>query len=210
MSNKAKLRVVGMPHSGTGYIAKLLQSMTWRVGHETMLENGICAWEYSYPDSIRKFKVRPFMRRYNNVQFDHLIYIVRDPRHCFTSNFNSLVAEIGHGKTTAMNHFGIPAAATTQAVVNWMIGWQRMILSQSPDVTIRVEDAPEALPDFFEQNGYQYGQPGNVPTNVNSRKQRLKKTWQVSYRKFTADEITGLHPEFQEVTEFYESIRHGM
>lgn len=150
-----KILVVGHPRTGTGYTAKLLQSWGLDVQHEKMGEDGISHWGMAVGgDNPVIFSELINNMTFNSVEWDTIIYCVRDPKASipsitYTENTNkkSLEYRIKWGgfkdrKVSLMN------------TISSILAWDKLIQKLEPSFIFNIEGDGQALFQFLIDRGF--------------------------------------------------------
>ncbi|WP_075093753.1 hypothetical protein [Planctomyces sp. SH-PL14] len=151
-------------------MARLLGTLGLDVGHEEMHEHGISSWMFAATTDGVPFSTDGTAR----AQFDfrHVIHVVRDPLRVISSTvFTELPNRKVFGYMRRFIALGSSGGRIEQACRSYL-GWNKLIESQSPDIRVQVEMAPDVLPEFLRKAGVEIV-PSAVrelpPTNYNSR-----------------------------------------
>lgn len=94
-----KILGVGHPRTGTGYTSKLLQNMGLDVGHETLMNDGLVAWQFIIPKAILNKDKLPWFNEkidHNNLKFETIIYNIRNPKTSIPSIINTEEGSLGY------------------------------------------------------------------------------------------------------------------
>jgi hypothetical protein len=155
--------IMGHPRSGTGYMAHLFQAFGYDVAHEVKMgTDGISSWLFGGCDNPR-WGPDPW-----NYDFINRIHVVRNP----IKVLSSVLACVEQGVQEIMAReagvdIEIPAP---RRVCEVYLRWHERILCRKPNMTIKVEDAPEALTAWLHREP----DPNKLPpTDFNNRKQKL-------------------------------------
>ena len=147
-----KILVVGHPRTGTGYTAKLLQSWGLDVQHERMGKDGISHWGMAVGgDNPVIFGEFIDNMTFNSVEWDTIIYCVRDPKDsipsiAYTENTNkeSFEYRMKWGEFNSKDNPIVDA-------INSIVSWDKLIQSLEPDFVFRIENQGKELFDFLKQ-----------------------------------------------------------
>lgn len=170
MKESKKFLVIGHPRSGTGYMSKLFISIGYDVQHERMGRHGTSCWSFA----IENDNWMPWFRsNRDNWDFDWVIHVVRNPVDVINSVY--FTEEYGGSAMFRSHHLNLPPLSENysvlERVVDSVLGWNELILSQNPDVTVRAETAQNQIRHFLQVNDIhsvvRYTDP--PPRNVNSR-----------------------------------------
>ena len=153
---------LGHPRSGTKYLASLLNAYGWNVGHEELRGMGIVAWQ------LASRRLRPSFSEITraDIRPGLIIHITRNPLDVIRSSART---EAGAWRTNRLREAGsfeIDKKRPYEANARAVLYWDQLIRDQGPDLTLRVETAPEELGKFLgasEVKGRDLGR-------VNSRK----------------------------------------
>ena len=177
---RAKLRVVGNPRCGSGYLAKLLRASGFEVGHERMMEDGIVSW-LCVVDDLNPPRWTESIR---NAEFDHTILYVRDPYNAVPS----IILENGMGRSFNFRRQHILRAknidiadfdtSIARAVAS-MLCWTDMAMDLDPDAVVQVEDGDAqvgrfiaSMPDLGGRS--RRSNPGELPKDINATSQQVR------------------------------------
>lgn len=192
-----------MMHSGTGYMARLMQAYGYAVGHEILLPSGISAWEYAHPHIVPKW-AQGKRRRF---EFDHMIYVVRDPLKTLRSLLSNQNWEEGRrNKDTFLSAVYFEGPDRLHQTVHLMRNWQLMILGQNPHLVLAAEKAPYKLSTYLTSKKLWVMKRQLPAKTVNTRKDLYEQ-----HRLYTLDELKNLLDAqywgmFKEHHDFYQSI----
>jgi hypothetical protein len=164
ISNQVEFCVVGHSRSGTGYMSALFGCMGYRIGHESVQHHGVSSWLWPV-----KSPIVPFGQPRANMEIRHLLQVVRDPWNVISSLITS----------EAMNqrvidfmrqHTYIDTTADQSAQAAYMvIGWNRLIQAQAPELVLQVERAAGLLSTWLPNHGYPIARRYKLPpTNYNT------------------------------------------
>ena len=133
---KKKFLIVGHPRSGTGFMAKLLQSFGYDVRHEAMGKDGISSWMFAVKD------YQPWTDKILNrkdFEFKYLIMNLRNPLDIVSSTYFTEEASLPFRK----KHLNIVGLNKLEIAVESVIKWYRLIEEQRPDLIIKVDQKPK-------------------------------------------------------------------
>ena len=177
------LLIIGHPRCGSGYSAKLASAVGLQVGHEKLLQDGICSWMFATDDDC-PWALNDGARTRRFKYFKNIVMHVRNPRSAIASimrdNEHS-TASYNFRKKHIFNHFNVDLDKYgdnfTRAVASYVY-WNKLVLLQNPSCVFRVEDEGEKLVSFLRANGV-IGELGVIeyPSNdVNANKKYQGKT----------------------------------
>jgi len=154
--------VTGVGRSGTKYMSELFTNLGYPIGHERMGEYGKSCWQTAaHPEVCCKF--------------NHIINVVRNPVHIVRSFFSYWPAKQKEMLVNFRKKFisiERESDILTQAV-QIFVGWNRLITSLNPDLTIKLENAHETIPKYLKENGYKIPDQITYPRkDVNSKPKR--------------------------------------
>ena len=152
------LLIIGHPRCGSGYSAKLCQAAGLQVGHEKLLEDGICSWMFATEDDC-PWALNEGARSRRLKYFENVAMHVRNPRTAVASimrdNEHS-AASYEFRKKHIFSAFNVNldefADNFTRAVASY-IYWNKLVLAQHPHIIFRVEDEGEKLVTFLQESG---------------------------------------------------------
>jgi hypothetical protein len=150
-----KILIVGHPRTGTGYTAKLLQSWGLDVQHERMGKDGISHWGMAVGgDNPVIFSQFIDNMTFNSVEWDTIIYCVRDPKTSipsivYTENTNKESFEY-RMKRGGFNSKDNPIVDA----INSIVSWDKLIQNLEPDFVFRIEHDHKPLFEFLKKEGY--------------------------------------------------------
>ena len=163
--------VLGCLRSGTGYMAALFQAFGYDVRHESVKgKDGACSWSL-VPDTCF---VSPEVRNFHRQQFafTYIVHVLRDPLKAVSSIYSKLDVEDWWSFATEY----VPIwgeKGSLEAVIQLVVGWNKLIKAMGPDVVIKVEEAPRRVASFLHSLRLR-GSRGIEgihlpPTNVNTK-----------------------------------------
>jgi len=126
--------ITGHPRSGTGYMAKLFQKNNIDIGHEQMGEQGISSWQFAVNSQVYPFEHDGLVR--SDYSFDQIIHVIRDPMACI----NSVAFTERPSEAFRMKYLVLYGNVFERAVLS-VIGWNKLVHSLAPSITIQVEKA---------------------------------------------------------------------
>jgi hypothetical protein len=180
-----KIIIIGHPRCGSGYMAELFSTFGCNVKHEEWGENGISSWLFAVdPQDLKKLKASyaPYgPTRPEKVNSKYIIHYVRDP-------FNAIPSIIGedsfmdsyiYRKRILQKKYGINLdeySAVDKATVSFLL-WNKMIEEQAPAITIRVENATEAVKAYLVKMGLGAKQVRQFPDKRNNSRPKINVDW---------------------------------
>lgn len=171
---KSKLILgVGHPRTGTGYTAKLLQSWGLDVGHEKMGEHGTVDWSLS-PGGKSLWQDVDF----NDWDWQHIIYCVRDPRMSIPSIVYTEDGSIEFRKKNGVKVSGNPIVNA----INSIYSWDQLISKLEPNLTFRIEDQEMILFNYLKESGSNITWD-NIAVGQ-KQNQRQHPTWEEMIREY--------------------------
>lgn len=172
--------ITGHPRCGTGYMAQLMHSFGFYVGHEKILEDGISSWLFAIEG------YQPWVEAVNrkDYAFDHVIVVVRNPVKALASitytenmiydplhqqyRLNQQSLEYRQQAIRLPEIHGIDTCV--QAAVQSYIKWYQLVLEQEYDLLVQVEEAPQQLFSWLDAVGYPVPEEITLPSpQTNSR-----------------------------------------
>jgi hypothetical protein len=163
-TNKVEFCVMGHSRSGTGYMSALFGCLGYQVGHEHVQKDGISSWLWAINSPIV-----PFGPPRANTGINHLFHVVRDPWNVVSSlvtsdRMNQRVIDF------MSQYIYIDKTADKSAQAAYMIiGWNRLIQAQTPELAFPVERAADVLPNWLTKHGYKIPQRYKLPpSNYNT------------------------------------------
>lgn len=148
MSTTKDILILGHPRSGTGYMAKLMQSFGMDVGHEKLGEHGISDWMFAVRSDDK-----PWGHKSNlDLEFRHIIHVIREPIAAINSiawTENLRKKSLNYRKRYVL----IPDKVNpVRTAVYSYLGWNQLIKSWHPDLTIKLEAHPIHLFNYLKQH----------------------------------------------------------
>jgi hypothetical protein len=158
ISNKVTFCVVGHSRSATGYMSALFSSYGYSIGHESVQNHGISSWLWAV-----KSPVVPFGQPRANLEIQHLLQVVRDPW--------AVVSSLVTGEKMDQRVVGfmrqyvyIDMTADPSAQAAYMvIGWNKLIQAQAPELVLQAEKAANSLMDWLPRRGYRISRRYKLP-----------------------------------------------
>ena len=158
--NPSKILVLGHPRGATGYITEVFKSMDIEVEHEDIGNAGTASWMFAVEDNNPYFL--PSYSLYANNRkdnyFEHLIHLVRDPFRSMASiavENRKAPPSYQYRRKHILRLCDIDldryANKLEQAIVSYLY-WHKIIHSQEPALTIRVERDLSRLLEFLSKN----------------------------------------------------------
>lgn len=147
---KVKILGLGHPRTGTGYTASILNSWGLDVGHETIKDDGIVAWQLAV--SKGPYPYIPEIE--TKVISDITIYNVRDPRTSIPSIVYTENNKTRSLKFRVESGGVIKSTNKVEMAINSILQWDKLITKRNPDFIYRIEDQDKDLFDFLESKGY--------------------------------------------------------
>jgi len=187
-----KILGVGHPRTGTGYTSKLLSSFGFSVGHETLQNDGIVAWQVML--SSKDFKngipwVYPKID-YDKINFETIIYNTRNPLNSIPSIVYTENPSLSDRKTIV--DFSEASNPVEMAIIS-ICTFDTLIKNKYKNlIQYRVEDEQEKLFNLLSKK-YEINPNYNLPpSSYNSRKNRIGKI-----------DYSVVRPKFQEMINNY-------
>ena len=139
---------IGHPRTGTGYTARLLRLWGLEVGHETMGEDGIVAWQLGDMKNPNPIFLEEGLN-YNSYEWLNVIYCVRDPRES--------LASIAYTETKTLEyrskHAGFRLVDNPlEMAIQSLLKWDEMCLKLRPGFIYRIEDQAKELFDELKEH----------------------------------------------------------
>ena len=141
-----KLRVVGHPRCGSGYISRVFRALRCNVGHERLETDGLCSWINAVEDCNPPFGAPVAFAS----DFAATLLYVRDPE----TAIPSIIVEDSNGLSFAFRRFhvfrelGIDIAEyrepAARAVASYL-AWTKIVERRKPLATLHVERLMEDL-----------------------------------------------------------------
>lgn len=176
-ADRRKLRIIGHPRCGSGYVAAVFVRLGLQLGHERLGADGLCSWINTVDDLNPPYKA-PTMPRGT---FLHTLSYVRDPvsaipsimiENCKGASFNFRRFHIARELGVDIAKYSDPIARAVASYVLWMeiVDLQKLLL------TLRVERMAEDIKsgiDVFRNSGMNIDSSlcasiANVPTDINA------------------------------------------
>ena len=163
--------ILGHPRCRTGYMARLFQRIGFKVGHETMDEDGISSWLFAVISSkeVRWGSFKPEMRS-RGLAFNHVVHVIRDP----VTSIASIVTESRASEEFRKQHVMIYEKSNPiERAVQSYVGWNKLISAQQPNLVVKLENAYPLVCDYMVKNRVAFNTGVRLPpTDFNSRKNR--------------------------------------
>lgn len=147
---KKQFLVLGHPRTGTGWMAKLLQSWGFDVGHEVMGEDGISHWGLAATKAETVIFTPSDLPdlSFNSFEWHNVVYCVRDPKDSIPSIiFTEDTEPASLEYRASYGDFRVSENDLVNAI-NSLLAWDKLITQIGPKMTIRIEDGAE---EFFKE-----------------------------------------------------------
>ena len=169
MAEEYKFLITGYGRSGTGYMAAWFGYMGYDIGHERFKKDGISAWQFAVPDAKCGAGAR------EGKTFKHVIHVVRNPWKVLRSNLYR--RNIKPTYNFCKKWGDIEREGELESEMRSVVIWNRLAAEQNPDLTVRVEDVPEKVPEWMKANGipvnYKVGPPNKEVNKCNTEMKPL-------------------------------------
>jgi|EndMetStandDraft_5_1072996.scaffolds.fasta_scaffold65284_3 hypothetical protein len=165
------LLITGCGHSGTLYIAKVLQLCGLKINHEADGEDGIVSWFMAAPS-----KSAPFGPGGKEFQFVHIFHQVRDPLKVIAS----ICKEPAKGWLYISRH--VPEITMDEPLLGraakYYYYWNRMA-EKKAQWTYRIEDIENVMDEMGRRLGIRLDKKAiqKVPKNTHSHRVKKSYTW---------------------------------
>lgn len=140
--------ITGVPRSGTGYMAKLMQALGYDIGHETIRPHGISSWLWA-ADS----PTVPCGAPRNRAQIGFTIQVVRHPWLVISSLVSTSLPSPAIEEYVSRFSY-LPYGSAFRQAVHLVVNWNKLIRSRSPDLVVKVEEAKTVLPEWLRKSGF--------------------------------------------------------
>lgn len=174
--------ITGHARSGTAYMANLFTKNGYEIGHERMKSDGISSWMFAVCAEQYPFTFDNSTRQ--QYSFKNIIHVIRNPIDAIASIVHTEYASEDF-RTKYVQMFG---NEYERAIMSY-IGWNKLIHSQCPDITVRLEDAARHFK--FED------------VEIANRREHPVMTFEQLKEKIT---LNGLEYELEKFVDYYYSI----
>lgn len=143
-----KYLITGHPRCGTGYMAKLMQKYGFDIKHEEMGKDGISSWIFTVKENQIWVDKTLNKKDYN---FENLVMVVRNP---FKAIPSIVYTETLDPRSIQLRAKYIKENGKMNAIefaINSYIKWNNLILDQSPDYIVKLEQANQQLSIFLDK-----------------------------------------------------------
>jgi len=130
--------ILAHPRSGTGYMSALFKANGFDVGHEVMGSHGTSNWQFAVKAKEYPFDIDGIKRQ--DVIFDRVYHVIRKP----IDAINSIAYTEQRSEEFRALYVPLIGNAFERAVLSYY-GWNKIIASQLPDYTIKLETAQKDL-----------------------------------------------------------------
>ena len=172
-----KILGVGHPRTGTAYTSKLLQYFGLNVGHETLMEDGIVAWQMLLPFENFQENGLPWMNPkdidWSKLRFDTVVYNVRNPK----DSIGSIIATENSSYPFRCQIIDFKQAKNiVEKTIISIIGFDEIIKQKYRDHFVyRVEDQKDLLGEYISskyntKKDTKTQQPNNNYNTIKHRK----------------------------------------
>jgi len=161
--------ILGHGHSGTMYMARLMQYFCYDVQHERCGANGIS-------DSLAMWNARggSVRRAFENrgkkgVRPCYLIQVVRNPWRVVCTDFG-IPHEGGSANYAKRWPAGVSEPGGIERPIRTVVVYNRKVSELGPDLVVHVESAPREVERWLRMRGLYVGHTGELPpTDVNTK-----------------------------------------
>jgi hypothetical protein len=134
-----KYLITAHPRSGTKYMSELFKNNGHDVGHEEMGKDGTSNWQMAVYANEYPYKGKDNFTRMD-IEFDMIIQVIRNPIDAVSSiAFTEQPSEWFRSK-----YISIYGNFVERAILSY-VGWNKLILSQAPDMILPLEKAAQML-----------------------------------------------------------------
>jgi hypothetical protein len=196
--------ILGVGRSGTGYISKLFSNLGYPIGHEKMGEYGIASWLFAVsPESKNPPNWEGFIPELRDKEdtFNHVINVIRSPVHVI----RSFVSFPPPDDNEWRKQF-IPIDKNLnpmEQLIKIYIEWNKLILNQNPNLTVKLESAHNTIPKYLIENNFPLPkQIAPPPSNTNSKGKNKELT--IEHIKYWIN--PELFDEFNKEIQSYEKL----
>jgi len=184
------LLVTGHPRTGTGYVAKVLQSLGFEIGHEHLGMDGIVSWQIGagYLDKVGDYFMMSHFRRENDlicarkgvdfIKYTSVAYCVRDPYYSIPSIAETEEISLAYRAYNA--RFPVTGDCVIDAITS-LYFWELLIHDVwAPDYIFKVDGNIKDFIDWLVKSNIRphnkkeldLHQWARIPNNVNTRRHR--------------------------------------
>lgn len=145
------MRILGLghPRTGTGYTCQLLNSWGLDVGHEVLKKDGVIAWQLAPTTSFPLPYIYTDDLRYENYQWETIIYNVRNPLDSIYSIVYTEKSTLPFRRYFFKNDD--PNYTDIECAIQSILTWDSIILSKQPHVVFRIENEQHKLFDVLSE-----------------------------------------------------------
>ena len=174
---KKRFKIIGHPRCASGYIATVFGKFGYSVGHERLLDNGICSWMLAVDDEHIPWGDNPSPEQ----GFQYTLGYVRDPIDAIPSIMleNNVPASFMFRRLHILRSFDIDIASWPSALERAcasLIYWDELVSESVDGEVIRIENAMSEVGRFFDRQSIDYELVSEVSAsegNYNSSLQRF-------------------------------------
>lgn len=174
-----KFLIVGHPRCGSGYMSEIFRLNGIDVGHEEVRKDGVASWMFAVDDDPYPFYKNELAARRKDKYFAHTICYIRNPVDAIPSiavdnRYSEESYEFRRKHIDRMCSVDLNSFETNleRAVASYVF-WYQIVLDQSPNIIIRIEEDENKLRDFIRANkkmGWRRFWWRSLGTKVNSNK----------------------------------------
>ena len=156
---RKKLLITGHPRCGSGYMSLLFKQLGFDIGHERFGEDGLCSWLFAVKDlnlpTFANHRLTPISSYFTH--FDTTIVYVRNPFDAIPSIIieNRVERSYNFRRNHIINALDIDLddyRTDLERAVASLVFWDRIVQSQRPAATFKVEDCIEQSYFFLQNN----------------------------------------------------------
>ena len=174
---KKLFKIIGHPRCASGYIATVFGNFGYSVGHERLLENGICSWMLAVDDAHIPWGDNPE----SDQEFQHTLGYVRNPADAIPSIMleNNDSASFMFRRLHILRSFDVDIAnyrSSLERACASLIYWDELVSEIVGGEVIRIENAVTEVGQFFGRKNLDCNLINEAPENeikYNSSLQRF-------------------------------------
>ena len=131
--------ILGHPRSGTGYMARLFQTVGRDVGHEKLGIDGIASWQWAVATDVVPWG-EPRGARESLAAYE-VIHVMRDP----VAAVSSVACTEAPSEAWRRRWIHIPVGSPIERAIWSLLQWNLLVRSQRVDHTTSLDGAPELV-----------------------------------------------------------------
>tara|TARA_B100000131_G_scaffold107881_1_gene104662 strand:+ start:2217 stop:2831 length:615 start_codon:yes stop_codon:yes gene_type:complete len=197
--------ILGVGRSGTGYISELFSNLGYPIGHEKMGEYGIASWLFAVNSEPKNLpnnwgSFTPKLRRKEDT-FNHVINVIRNPVHVIRSFANFPPPDNNEWRKEFISID--KNLNPMEQLIKIYIEWNKLILNQNPNLTVKLESASSTIPKYLIENNFPLPEQITLPSSNTNSKGKNKELTIEHIKYWTNPELLD---EFNKEIQLYEKL----